>query len=81
MKASLPGREPMDRISLDDLKHRAEAVRDLAVSDTKDAVARVLHQEATRTLLIVAGIVVLAASVSYLLGSRNARGFHGGDGF
>lgn len=62
-----------ERVTLDDIKHRAEAVKDLAVSDAKEAVGRVISDDATRTLLIVAGVVVAVASVAYLLGSRSGR--------
>lgn len=67
---------PVERITLDDIKHRAETVKDLAVSDVKAAVGRVVSEDATRTLLIVAGVVVAAASIAYVLGSRRgARAF------
>lgn len=64
---------PVDRITLDDIKHRAETVKDLAVSDAKEAVGRIISDDATRTLLIVAGVVVAAASIAYLIGTRSGR--------
>jgi len=64
---------PVERITIDDLKHRAESVKSKAISEAKGAVDVVVGQEATRTLLIVAGIVVVAASLAFFLGSRAGR--------
>ncbi len=61
---------PADRITLDDLKHRAEAVRDLAVAETRGAVRRVLSQDSTKGLLVAAGLIVAAVSIAYLAGTR-----------
>lgn len=57
-------------ITIEDLKHRVETVRDLAVTEAKQTVDKVVDENATRTLLVMAGIVVLAASVAFYLGSR-----------
>lgn len=62
--------EPAERITIEDVKLHAERVKDLAVSDTKEAVRSVMSQDATRTLAIVAGVVVAAACVGYLLAAR-----------
>jgi hypothetical protein len=62
------------RITLDDVKHRAAAIKDLAVSDAKDAVAKVTEADLTKKVLIVAGVVIFAASFAYYLGSRAGRG-------
>jgi len=66
---------PVDapKITLDDIKHRAEAVKDLAVSDAKSAVAVVTEADATKKLMIAVGVVVIVASFAYFLGSRAAR--------
>lgn len=66
--------QPAPRITLDDLKHRAESIKDLAVTDTKSAVNRVLDTDATKTLMMVAGVVLVAASFAYFLGTRTGRG-------
>ena len=63
---------PVERITLDDLKHRAGQVQDLAVTETKSAVASVLDTNEAKTLMIIAGVVVLAASVAFFLGARSA---------
>ncbi len=66
-----PDTEPQaPRVSLDDLKHRAETIKDLAVTEAKQTVDMVVDENATRTLLIMAGLVVVAASVAFFLGSR-----------
>jgi len=64
---------PEPRLTLDDLRHQAESVKSKALADTKAAVDNVVHQEATRTLIIMAGVVVAAACISYFLGSRSGR--------
>jgi len=64
---------PAERITLDDLKHRAEQVKDLAVSDAKDAVATAFDTSEVRTLLIAAGVIVAVASVAFFLGTRAVR--------
>lgn len=62
---------PAERVTLDDLKHRAESIKDLAVSDAKDAVDRVLSADATKKVLIVAGVAVVVIGVAFMLGSRS----------
>ncbi|PKQ16868.1 MAG: hypothetical protein CVT67_03655 [Actinobacteria bacterium HGW-Actinobacteria-7] len=64
---------PAERITLDQIRHRAEEIQDRAVADAKSAVAAVVDTDATRTLLVVAGVVVIAASLAYYLGSRAHR--------
>lgn len=73
MSAKLTRPDSVDRITLDDVKQRAERVRDLAESDAREAVGRVLTEDATRTLIIIAGVVIVTASVAYMLGSRCCR--------
>ncbi len=65
--------EEKEHISLDDLKHRAEAVKDLAVSEAKEAASRVAEMDATRKALIVIGVAVAVVSVAYFLGTRAGR--------
>ena len=74
MSADTPDTQPVERITLDDLKHRAEQVKDLAVTDAKSAVASVIDTNETRTLLIIVGVVVVAASIAFFLGARSVRG-------
>lgn len=61
---------PAERVTLDDLKHRAEAVKDLAVTEAKGKVDEVLAADATRKVLVVAGALLLVVSVAYLMGTR-----------
>lgn len=64
---------PAERVTLDQLKQRAESVSNLAVSETKRVVNEVKEQDATRLAMIAVGTVVVIASVAYLLGRRAAR--------
>jgi hypothetical protein len=64
---------PEERITLDDIKHRTEEIKDLAVSQTKDAAARVMAMDATRKALIVAGVAVAVISLAFLMGTRSGR--------
>lgn len=71
MTPELPNAE--ERITLDDIKSRVEHVRDLAVSEAKTSAHQVLEDNAVRTLLMVGGLVVVAASMAYFLGARAGR--------
>lgn len=70
---SAPAPEPAEKITLEDIRHRTEEVKDLAVSQTKDAAARVMAMDATRKALIVAGVAVAVVGLAYLMGSRACR--------
>jgi hypothetical protein len=61
---------PGEKITISDVKHRAEAVRDLAKVEAKEGAEKILNDSAGRSLLMVAGIVVVAASIAFYLGSR-----------
>lgn len=61
------------RISIDDIRHRAESVKDLAVTDAKAAVDTVVHADPTKKALVAIGVLVVVASVAYFLGTRAAR--------
>ena len=74
MSAPKPAPEPAEKITLDDIRHRTEEVKDLAVSQTKDAAARVMAMDATRKALIVAGVAVAVISLAFLMGTRAGRG-------
>lgn len=63
----------VERVSLDDIRHRAESVKSKAVSEAKGAVDTVVGEDGKRALLIVAGLVLVAASVAYYLGTRAGR--------
>lgn len=53
-------------VTVDDLKRKAEQVRDIAQAEVK----RVTSEELTRTLLIAAAAVGIAVSFAYFLGTR-----------
>jgi len=64
---------PAERVTIDEIKQRATQVQDLAVEDTKLVVREVYEQNVTRAALIAVGVVVVAASIAYLLGRRAAQ--------
>lgn len=64
---------PEPRVTLDEIKHQAESVKSKAVAEAKGVADIVVGQESTRTLLMVAGVVVVAASIAYFLGTRSGR--------
>lgn len=68
-KETVPTQPPAEKITLDDLKDRVDKVKNLTVSETKRVSADVLETNAARTLMIVAGVVVVAASFAFYLGS------------
>jgi hypothetical protein len=64
---------PEERVTIDELKQRAEQVQDLALSRTKRVVHDVYEQDVTRAALVALGVVVVAASLAYYLGTRVSR--------
>jgi hypothetical protein len=62
-----------EEITLDDIKHKAEGVRDMAVSQARDAGSEVTQQDWTK-VLIVAGVGLgVLFSFAYYLGSRAGK--------
>ena len=64
---------PEERVTIDELKQRAEQVQDLALARTKRVVHDVYEQDVTRAALVALGVVVVAASLAYYLGTRASR--------
>ena len=64
---------PEERVTLEQLKHRAEAISNLAVVESKRLRDEVYEQNVTKAALIAVGVVVVAASLAYLMGSRACR--------
>lgn len=64
---------PAEPITLDEVKQRANAVKDLAVSESKRLAAEVTEADVTKVALVVVGAVVVVASLAYFLGSRAGR--------
>ncbi len=64
---------PQDRVTLEQLKHRAESVQNLAVSEAKRVTNEVAEQDITRKALMVVGTVVVVASIAYYLGRRASQ--------
>jgi len=61
---------PEERVTLEQLKARAERISALAVSETKRVTHDVYEENATKALLVAVGVVVVVASFAYFLGSR-----------
>lgn len=64
---------PAERVSIDDLKQRAEQVQDLATTKSKLAVHELYEKDVTRAALVAVGVVVVAASIAYFIGANAAR--------
>ncbi len=61
------------KITIDDVKRRAEAVRDLAKSEVRYATNEILHDRVTRTIMVGVAVVATLASVAYMLGTRKGK--------
>lgn len=57
---------PEERITVDDLRHKALAVQKVATAEVK----RVTGTSAVRTVLVCAAVVAVALSMAYYVGSR-----------
>jgi hypothetical protein len=64
---------PAERVSLDEIKQRAGTIQDLAVVQAKEVVQEVYTQDITRAALVALGVVLVAASLAYYIGTRAAR--------
>ena len=64
---------PEERVSLDEIKQRAGTIQNLAVVQAKDVVYEVYEQNVTRAALVAVGVIIVAASLAYYIGSRAAR--------
>jgi hypothetical protein len=64
---------PEERVTLDQLKGRVEKIQNLALSETKRVANDVYDQNITRAALVAVGVVVVAASLAYFLGSKAGR--------
>lgn len=64
---------PEERVTVDELKLRVEQIQDLALTQTKQVVHELYEKDVTRAALVALGVVVVAASVAYYLGTRAAR--------
>ncbi len=64
---------PEERVSLDEIKQRVGTIQDLAVVQAKDVANEIYDQHITRAAMVAVGVVVVAASIAYFVGSRVAR--------
>lgn len=68
---------PAERVTLEQLKHRAAAVQSLAVSESKRVKNEIVEQDITRIALIAVGTIVVVASLAYFLGRRAVQATSG----
>jgi ABC-type spermidine/putrescine transport system permease subunit I len=64
---------PAERVSLGEIKQRATTIQNLAVVEAKEVVHEVYEQNVTRAAIVALGVVVVAASIAYYIGTRAAR--------
>ena len=64
---------PSERVSLDELKQRVGQIQDMALVQSKQVVHEVYEQNVTRAVLVAVGVVVVAASIAYFLGTRASK--------
>ena len=64
---------PEERVSLDEIKQRVGEIQNLAVVQAKEVVDEVYQQNVTRAVLVAVGVVVVAASLAYFIGTRAAK--------
>jgi hypothetical protein len=62
---------PRETLTLEDVKMRAERVRDLASAQARQTVKDVAAQPMTRTVTIMAVAVGVAVSMAFFFGSRS----------
>lgn len=64
---------PEERVTIDELKQRVVRIQDMALLKTKRAVREVYEQDVTRAALVAIGVVVVATSLAYYVGTRASR--------
>ena len=57
------------KLTVDDVRHHAEEVRDLAKRDAN----RLVHEQAAQAIIVGVVAVAVIASVAYMMGSRRSR--------
>ena len=60
-------------VTVDDLKRRAERVRNAVVTGATDTYNETIATQSARILMIGAGVVVVAIGLAYFAGSAKAR--------
>lgn len=65
--------DPADRVSLDDIKHRAEEITNLASAEAKRVTSSIAAAELSKVALVAVGVVVIVASLAYMRGAASAR--------
>ncbi len=64
---------PREPVTLDEVKIKAERVRDLASTQAKQTVKDVAAQPMVRSAAIAAGVVAAAVSLAFFFGTRSGQ--------
>ncbi len=64
---------PEERVTLEQIKHRAEEIGNLAINESKRIANDVYEQNVSKAVLVAVGVIVVAASLAYFMGSRAGR--------
>ena len=64
---------PAERVTLDQLKHRAEAVSTLAVREGKRVADEIAENSTAKVAIVVVAAVVITVSLAYFLGTGAGR--------
>jgi hypothetical protein len=62
---------PRETLSIEDVKIRAERVRDLATQEARQTVRDIAAQPMTRTVTVIAVALGVGVSLAYFFGSRS----------
>lgn len=62
---------PREVLTIDDVKVRAERVRDLATAEAKQTAKDIAAQPLTRTVAVIAVAMAVGVSMAYYFGSRS----------
>ncbi len=71
MSAQATTDAPKETLSIEDVKIRAERVRDLATLEAKQTVKDIAAQPMARTVTVIAVAVGVGLSMAYFFGSRS----------
>lgn len=71
MSAAMPNAGGRDRVTLEDLRRRADAVADLARVRARQGAAALAARGGVRVAMIGAALVILAVAVAYQAGRRH----------
>ena len=62
---------PRETLTIEDVKVRAERVRDLATQEARQTVKDIAAQPMSRTVMAVAAVMAIGVSMAFYFGSRS----------